>query len=180
MRLSATAGAGGVFPCLNQAALIRELHVYGQLITTYTAKDKDTVSSQHAGFGSRLMEEAERIAYGKGFRNMAVIAGVGTRNYYRKLGYTLTTPANGSFLVKGIRWPARVRAEKAARRAGAGCAQQVHRRWSAVAGASRSVGGRMVLAAVVMLVAALLHVQVFYHHHAVLANRALQSLAGGG
>lgn len=37
-----------------------------------------------------LMEEAERIALEEhGVKKMAVIAGVGTRNYYRKLGYEL-------------------------------------------------------------------------------------------
>jgi len=36
------------------------------------------------------MEEAERIAFEEhGSTKMAVIAGVGTRNYYRKLGYEL-------------------------------------------------------------------------------------------
>jgi len=39
------------------------------------------------------MEEAERIAkYEHGSEKMAVIAGVGTWNYYRKLGYYLDGP----------------------------------------------------------------------------------------
>lgn len=37
-----------------------------------------------------LMEEAERIARDEhGSSKLAVIAGVGTRHYYRKLGYEL-------------------------------------------------------------------------------------------
>lgn len=37
-----------------------------------------------------LMEEAERIARDEhGSTKLAVIAGVGTRHYYRKLGYEL-------------------------------------------------------------------------------------------
>ncbi len=40
-----------------------------------------------------LMEEAERIAREEhGNTKMAVIAGVGTRHYYRKLGYKLEGP----------------------------------------------------------------------------------------
>jgi elongator complex protein 3 len=40
-----------------------------------------------------LMEEAERIAREEHCSNkMAVIAGVGTRHYYRKLGYELEGP----------------------------------------------------------------------------------------
>ncbi len=40
-----------------------------------------------------LMEEAERIAHDEhGSRKIAVISGVGTRNYYRKIGYELEGP----------------------------------------------------------------------------------------
>ena len=42
---------------------------------------------QHVGFGRRLMEDAEDIAAAAGYSRLAVIAGIGTRNYYRKLGY---------------------------------------------------------------------------------------------
>lgn len=39
------------------------------------------------------MEEAERIARDEhGARKISVISGVGTRNYYRKLGYELDGP----------------------------------------------------------------------------------------
>ena len=45
------------------------------------------------GFGMLLMEEAERIARDEhGAWKLAVISGVGTRNYYRKLGYELDGP----------------------------------------------------------------------------------------
>lgn len=40
-----------------------------------------------------LMEEAERIAREEHRSNkLAVISGVGTRNYYRKIGYELDGP----------------------------------------------------------------------------------------
>lgn len=40
-----------------------------------------------------LMEEAERIARDEhGSSKLSVIAGVGTRHYYRKLGYEIDGP----------------------------------------------------------------------------------------
>lgn len=48
---------------------------------------------QHQGYGTLLMEEAERIARKEhGSRKMAVISGVGVRSYYRRLGYWLDGP----------------------------------------------------------------------------------------
>ena len=45
------------------------------------------------GFGMLLMEEAARIALEEhGSTKLAVISGVGTRNYYRKLGYEIDGP----------------------------------------------------------------------------------------
>jgi elongator complex protein 3 len=64
------------------SALIRELHVYGELVPV--GKNKII---QHSGLGKKLMIEAEKIARKNGFKKIAVIAGVGARGYYRKLGY---------------------------------------------------------------------------------------------
>lgn len=72
-----------IFNVLKDTALIRELHVYGQLIPTYD-NNKDT---QHAGFGKKLMKKAEEITKSFGYKKLAIIAGIGTKNYYRKLGY---------------------------------------------------------------------------------------------
>ena len=47
------------------------------------------------------MIEAERIAAREGYARVAVIAGIGTRGYYRKLGYDLY-PGEGRFMVKRI------------------------------------------------------------------------------
>lgn len=96
LRLSMSAGAG-TFPELEQAALVRELHVYGQLVAT---NDRETTHAQHIGFGTRLMAEAERLARQHGYSKIAVIAGVGTRNYYRRLGYQLQGP--GAYLIKRL------------------------------------------------------------------------------
>ncbi|XP_075412583.1 elongator complex protein 3 [Tenrec ecaudatus] len=78
-------------------SLVRELHVYGSVVPVHS---RDPTKFQHQGFGMLLMEEAERIAkeeHGSG--KMAVISGVGTRNYYRKMGYRL----QGPYMVKSLR-----------------------------------------------------------------------------
>ena len=70
---------------LEDAALIRELHVYGSPATFDEDADGDW---QHQGYGRRLLEEAERRAREAGFGKLSVISGIGVREYYRKkLGY---------------------------------------------------------------------------------------------
>ena len=66
------------------AAIIREVHVYGQSLAVGV---EQTGAAQHAGLGSRLLEEADKIARAKGFRRVAVIAAVGTRQYYLERGF---------------------------------------------------------------------------------------------
>lgn len=73
------------YPILENAALIRELHTYGELIPVGSKKGK----IQHVGFGKKLMQEAEKIIKKAGYGKIAVIAGVGVRGYYQKLGYSL-------------------------------------------------------------------------------------------
>ena len=65
-------------------AMIRELHVYGDLVPMDGEK-----KVQHAGLGKLLMLEAEKIACENECPQISVIAGVGVRGYYRKLGYQL-------------------------------------------------------------------------------------------
>ncbi len=69
---------------LEGAALIREVHVYGQSLPV-GAEGNGT--AQHIGLGTRLLQEAETIARARGFRRMAVIAAVGTRKYYLERGF---------------------------------------------------------------------------------------------
>jgi elongator complex protein 3 len=69
---------------LEGAALIREVHVYGQSLPVGAEKEG---AAQHAGLGTRLIEEAERVAVTKGFKRMAVISAVGTRGYYLARGF---------------------------------------------------------------------------------------------
>jgi elongator complex protein 3 len=69
---------------LNQAAIIREVHVYGQSLEV---GEKQHGLAQHAGLGTSLLKKAERIAKEKGYQRLAVIAAVGTRQYYLKRGF---------------------------------------------------------------------------------------------
>lgn len=82
-------------PELKNCALIREVHVYGKQIAV---GDKSRGEKQHVGWGTRLMNEAENLAKASGFKKMAVIAGIGTREYYRKKGYVL----DGTYMTKMI------------------------------------------------------------------------------
>jgi len=71
---------------LRDAAIVREVHVYGQSLEV----GEDRVGmAQHSGLGTRLLEEAERIAKDAGYRQLAVIAAVGTRAYYAGRGFEL-------------------------------------------------------------------------------------------
>jgi len=72
------------------SSIVRELHVYG---TAVAVSGRDPTKFQHQGFGILLMEEAERIAREEhGSEKILVISGVGTRHYYRKMGYELDGP----------------------------------------------------------------------------------------
>jgi len=77
-----------IFKCLKDAAIVRELHVYGRQESLEKGMGVKS-HSQHLGFGRQLMARAEKIAKKAGFAKIAVIAAIGTREYYRKLGYRL-------------------------------------------------------------------------------------------
>jgi elongator complex protein 3 len=72
------------FVDLQRAALIREIHVYGQSLAVGAEKDG---AAQHIGLGKELIEEACRIARADGCQSIAVIAAVGTRQYYEARGF---------------------------------------------------------------------------------------------
>lgn len=72
---------------LQNAALIREIHTYGQMVPVGERMKK---AFQHFGFGKKLVKEAERIAKKEfNLKKIAAIAGVGVRNFWRKSGYRL-------------------------------------------------------------------------------------------
>uniref|UniRef100_A0A061QU56 Elongator complex protein 3 n=1 Tax=Tetraselmis sp. GSL018 TaxID=582737 RepID=A0A061QU56_9CHLO len=81
---------------VGRCSIVRELHVYG---TAVAVSARDEHKFQHQGFGILLMEAAERIARDEHrSKKLAVISGVGTRHYYRKLGYHL----EGPYMVKHL------------------------------------------------------------------------------
>ena len=91
------------FPELHGCALLRELHVYGSLLAVgkYGAGESATGAAtvQHLGFGKQLVAEAERLALDAGCPRVAVIAGIGVRDYYRALGF-VDAEGDGGFLIK--------------------------------------------------------------------------------
>ncbi|WP_296885664.1 tRNA uridine(34) 5-carboxymethylaminomethyl modification radical SAM/GNAT enzyme Elp3 [uncultured Methanobrevibacter sp.] len=73
----------------DKTALIRELHVYGNMIQI---GDKNPAIGQHTGFGEKLLKEAENLAIDNDKDEIAIISGIGSRNYYRKFGYERKGP----------------------------------------------------------------------------------------
>lgn len=73
-----------LFSELSGAAIIRELHTYGK---TVSHADKSSTRTQHRGLGKQLMAKAEAITRQNGYKKIAVISSIGTRQYYRRIGY---------------------------------------------------------------------------------------------
>jgi elongator complex protein 3 len=71
-------------PELKETAMIREIHVYGQSLRVGYSSGG---AAQHSGLGTSLLAEAEKIARQEGFKKIAVISAVGTRQYYLDRGY---------------------------------------------------------------------------------------------
>jgi elongator complex protein 3 len=83
---------------LREAAIIREVHVYGQSLMVGRGQEG---AAQHIGLGTRLIQQAEQIARGRGYVRLAVIAAVGTRRYYLRRGF-----ARGKvYLIKALDSP---------------------------------------------------------------------------
>ena len=68
---------------LDNAALVRELHVYGPMVEV----GQESADWQHNGYGEKLLRQAETMATDAGFDKLSVISGIGAREYYRNLGY---------------------------------------------------------------------------------------------
>jgi len=87
---------GRLSSALKDAALIREVHSYGAEIEVGRSGKDDT---QHRGLGKKLLEAAEKVAREEfGMKKIAIIAGIGTREYYRKFGYEV----KATYMVKTI------------------------------------------------------------------------------
>lgn len=92
------------FPKLRGVAMIRELHVYGQVIPVGGKKthQPNTKATQHTGLGRKLVAEAEKIAREHKCRRIAVISGVGVREFYRRYGYQLQPNEPSQLLYKKL------------------------------------------------------------------------------
>jgi elongator complex protein 3 len=75
--------------------MIRELHVYGR---TKQVGSNVNGGAQHFGIGRKLLSIAESVSINNGFNEIAVISGIGVRDYYRKRGYQL----NGTYMTKEL------------------------------------------------------------------------------
>ena len=97
----------------NKKAMIREIHVYGQSLKLGQKRDASQHSGlqgnaislhenaeqvQHRGFGKWLMNEAEAIVKKQKINEISVISGIGVREYYQKLGYSL----RDTYMVKNL------------------------------------------------------------------------------
>jgi elongator complex protein 3 len=75
-----------IFNCLKNSSIIREIRTYGELVPL----EKKELAPQHRGLGKKIIKEAEKITQKEFHLNkIAVIASVGTRDYFRKQGFRL-------------------------------------------------------------------------------------------
>lgn len=94
-----------IFPELEDAALIRELHVYSEMRPVSIGSGGSVTSclksNQHRGIGKKLMAKAEEIAIQCGYPKISVISGQGAKGYYEKLGYN-NNEGKGDFMIKNL------------------------------------------------------------------------------
>lgn len=74
---------GELMPIGLDEAMIREVHVYGAAVRVGDEGD----AAQHHGLGRALIARACEIARAEGYDVLNVISAVGTREYYRGLGF---------------------------------------------------------------------------------------------
>jgi ELP3 family radical SAM enzyme/protein acetyltransferase len=85
IRLRLNRSFDNTMPELHNYAFIRELHVLGH----HTTVGNIGTGVQHKGYGTKLIEKAEEIAYQNGYKGISIISGIGVREYYQKKGYHL-------------------------------------------------------------------------------------------
>jgi elongator complex protein 3 len=71
-------------PDLAGAAIIREVHIYGQSLQVGA---ETPGAAQHSGLGTHLIERAALVARQHGYQRLAVISAIGTRSYYLGRGF---------------------------------------------------------------------------------------------
>ncbi len=94
-------GGKQVIKVLENAAIIREIHTYG---VSVPIGSKIKVAPQHQGLGGKMVQEAEKIVLNDfcpkfKIKKIAVISGVGVRQYWRKFGYRL----KDTYMVKNLK-----------------------------------------------------------------------------
>jgi elongator complex protein 3 len=78
-----------VFPKLQNSTMIRELHVYGQMVQHNTEAPNN--ATQHQGLGQELIQKAIEITKEIGYNEISVISGIGVYQYYsEKFGFEKT------------------------------------------------------------------------------------------
>lgn len=80
---TATGDGSAAAPVAPGQAMIREVHIYGRAARI----ENDSQNAQHLGLGKKLIARAEEIAREAGYSHLNVISAVGTRAYYRNLGF---------------------------------------------------------------------------------------------
>jgi elongator complex protein 3 len=85
-RLALSDNEASAFDEITNCAMIRQVHVYGPALPVGSNSRGD---AQHLGVGRQLIENACKVARGEGYESLAVISAVGTRDYYRRLGFEL-------------------------------------------------------------------------------------------
>ncbi|MCY0850506.1 tRNA uridine(34) 5-carboxymethylaminomethyl modification radical SAM/GNAT enzyme Elp3 [Sulfuracidifex metallicus] len=76
----------------DKTSIVRELHVYGAEVPVEGSPIVDEASFQHKGYGKILLNEAERISLEFDRKKIAVLSGIGAREYYRRQGYSKEGP----------------------------------------------------------------------------------------
>ncbi len=90
-------GSVSIFPILKAAAIIRKIQTFGEVVPIGIEK----IAPQHNGLGKKLIKEAERITKKEfGLNKIAVISGIGTRGYFKKLGYRL----KDTYMIKNLKF----------------------------------------------------------------------------
>jgi ELP3 family radical SAM enzyme/protein acetyltransferase len=102
--------ANKIFPELTGCSMIRELHIYGQVINHNLNNKGEGV--QHIGLGKGLIAKAVKLTKSHGLNKISVISGTGVRNYYIKQGFKPTDTyidsdgevqvAKGNYLIRDL------------------------------------------------------------------------------
>lgn len=84
-----------LFKELAKAAIIREVHTFGQALTL---NEHHLAKAQHQGLGKKLIAQATKISKKNGYQKLAVISAIGTKEYYLKFNFK----KEGLYMTKDI------------------------------------------------------------------------------